>query len=64
MKPILVLAYQPVRLALAALMLAAPLAITSCTTTDVSEDSTIYPTPAEKNHQLQEQMSQMTRSYL
>lgn len=64
MKPILVLVSRPVRLALATLLLAGPLLLASCTTTDVSEDSTIYPTPAEKNHQLQEQMSQMTRSYL
>ena len=38
--------------------------VSGCTTTDPSTDTTIYPTPAEKNQQMQEQMSQVTRSFL
>lgn len=41
------------------------LGLSSCTTTeDTTQDTRIYPTPAEKNQQMQEHMSQMTRSFL
>lgn len=36
--------------------------LTGCETVDPSSDTTVYPTAAEKNLRMQEQMSQMTRS--
>ena len=38
--------------------------LSSCTSTDPSTDTMVYPTPAEKNQQMQENLSQMTRSFL
>jgi len=38
--------------------------VSGCTTTDPSTDTIVYPTPAEKNQRMQEQMSQVTRSFL
>lgn len=41
-------------------------ALASCTTTDTdpSTDMRVYPTAAEKNHQMQEQMSSLTRTLM
>jgi len=65
MKAILAALPTPVRLLLLlAPLLGAGLALPGCATADVSEDTTIYPTPAEKNQQMQERMSQVTRSLL
>ncbi len=52
-------------LALSLLGACAAVGLSSCTTMDdPAEDTTVYPTPAEKNQQMQEHMSQMTRSFL
>jgi len=46
--------------------LSAAVGSTSCTTADtsISPDSTVYPTAAEKNRELQEQMSSFTRTLM
>jgi hypothetical protein len=36
--------------------------LSGCTTTDPAEDTTVYPTPAEKNRELQEFMGDTSRS--
>lgn len=67
MKSILLAASRPLQLALLAAVLAGGSMLTSCTTTDAPTDTTdtmIYPTPAEKNHQMQEKMSQVTRTLM
>ena len=67
MKSILPAASRTLHLALLATVLAGGAFLTSCTTTDAPTDTTdtmIYPTPAEKNHQMQEKMSQMTRTLM
>ncbi len=52
------------RLLLTAAILAGGLGLSGCATTDPSTDTMVYPTPAEKNQQMQERMSQVTRSFL
>ncbi len=50
------------------LLLAAFLALCSglsgCTTTEATDDMTVYPTPAEKNREMQERMSDTSRSLM
>lgn len=53
-----------IRCLLLASMMMAGFGLVGCTTTDDSEDTMVYPTPAEKNQRMQESMSQMTRSFL
>jgi len=62
MKAILIATAQPLRLLLLASVLIGATGLTSCTTTDPSTDTIVYPTAAEKNRQMQESMSQMTRT--
>lgn len=53
-----------IRLLLLASLAAGCFAITACTTMDPSNDTLVYPTAAEKNQQMQERMSDLTRSFL
>lgn len=50
------------------LLLASFLALSSglsgCTMTDTTEDMTVYPTPAEKNRELQERMGDTSLSLM
>jgi hypothetical protein len=64
MKAILIATALPLRLLLLASVLIGAAGLTSCTTTDPSTDTVVYPTAAEKNRQMQEQMNQVTRSFL
>lgn len=63
MKAILISAAMPVRFLLLASVLIGAAGLTSCETTDPSTDTIVYPTAAEKNRQMQESMTQMTRTF-
>lgn len=64
MKAILIATELPLRLLVLASVLIGATGLTSCTTTDPSTDTIVYPTAAEKNRQMQESMNQVTRSFL
>lgn len=64
MKAILIATALPLRLLLLATVVIGATGLTSCTTTDPSTDTIVYPTAAEKNRQMQESMNQVTRSFL
>lgn len=53
-----------VRPFLLASFLALAFGLSGCTTTDSTEDMTVYPTPAEKNREMQERMSDTSRSLM
>jgi hypothetical protein len=53
-----------VRPLLVATFLALCSGLSGCTTTDSTEDTTVYPTPAEKNREMQERMSDTSRSLM
>jgi hypothetical protein len=38
--------------------------LSGCTTTDSAEDTTVYPTPAERNQEMQERMGDTSRSLM
>lgn len=52
------------RLLLLVSLLAVASAMVGCTTTDESEDMTVYPTPAEKNREMQEGVRDPSRSLM
>jgi carboxypeptidase C (cathepsin A) len=62
MKAILLANALPLRLLLLVSVLIGATGLTSCTTTDPSTDTIVYPTAAEKNQQMQESMSESTRT--
>lgn len=64
MNAILIVTAQPLRLLFLASVLIGATGLTSCTATDPSTDTIVYPTAAEKNQQMQESMNQGTRSFL
>ncbi len=64
MNPILPSRTTLLRLVLLATIAVSSAGLSGCTTNDVSEDTTVYPTPAEKNRQMQERMSEVTRSFM
>jgi len=61
MKTIHLMAFRSFRILLATAALASGL-FAGCETVDSNNDMTVYPTAAEKNLRMQEQMSQMTRA--
>jgi hypothetical protein len=62
MNAILTAATLPLRLLVLASILTGATGLSSCTTTDPSTDTIVYPTAAEKNQQMQESMSESTRT--
>ena len=62
MKAILIATALPHPLLLLSSVLIGATGLTSCTTTDPSTDTIVYPTAAEKNRQMQEGMTDLMRN--